>query len=313
MEKYIYFHENFTSHDGENLVIHHWPAQNPKMLIHLVHGMSEHGYRYHEFSRWLNKKGIYAYSSDLRGHGKTAGDIKNIGLFSTNNGWGKVVEDLKMITESISKKNPSIPTVILGHSMGSFLIRTLSINYPDTANQYIFSATSSHPGIKGYAGSFVAKINSFLFGKSNKSRLLQLLVMGEFNKKIKKPNTRKDWISRDESVVKKYIQDPFCMQVFKNQFFVDLAFGVMSINETMNIQKMDKDKHYLLISGSMDPVGNYGKGVRKLYEKFISQGLKNTELKLFTGGRHEMLNEINKLEVYQYIYDWINKKVIYGK
>ena len=78
MEKDNYFLENFNSYDGKNLVIHHWPVEKPKMLIHLVHGMSEHGYRYHEFCKWLNKKGIYAYASDLRGHGKTAGSIEDI-------------------------------------------------------------------------------------------------------------------------------------------------------------------------------------------------------------------------------------------
>jgi len=312
MEKDNYFLEEFTSHDGKKLAIHHWPIEKPKMLIHSVHGMSEHGYRYHEFSKWLNKKGIYAYAPDLRGHGKTAGCLKNIGLFSKKNGWNKVVKDLKMITENFSLKNSNIPTIILGHSMGSFLIRTLLIDYPSIAKHYIFSATACHPGLKGYLGSFVAKSNSFLFGKKTKSRLLQLLVMGEFNKKIKKPNTKKDWISRDESVVKEYVKDPYCMQIFKNQFFVDLAFGVMSVNETKNILRMNKDKNYLLFSGSMDPVGNYGKGVRKLHKLFIRQGLKNTELKLFAGGRHEMLNEINKQEVYQYIYDWIEKKVLNG-
>jgi len=313
MEKDNYFLKNFTSHDGKILAIHHWPVEKPKLLIHLVHGMSEHGYRYHEFSKWLNKKGIYAYAPDLRGHGKTAGSVENIGLFSIKNGWNKVVKDLKMITEDFSFKNPNIPTVILGHSMGSFLTRSLLIDFPETLSHYIFSATASHPGLKGYLGSFVAKSNSFLFGKKTKSRLLQLLVMGEFNKKIKKPKTRKDWLSRDESVVKQYINDPYCMQVFKNQFFVDLAFGVMSVNETKNIIRMNKDKHYLLFSGSMDPIGNYGKGVQKLYKKFIDTGLKNTEIKLFDQGRHEMLNEINKQEVYQYIYNWIDKKILNGK
>ena len=219
----------------------------------------------------------------------------------------------KTITENFSLKNPNIPTVVLGHSMGSFLTRSLIIDFPETANHYIFSATASHPGLKGFLGSFIAKSNSFLFGKKTKSRLLQLLVMGEFNKKIKKPKTRKDWISRDEKVVNDYINDPYCMQVFKNQFFVDLAFGVMSVNETKNILKMNKVKHYLFFSGSMDPVGNYGKGVQKLYKKFIATGLTNTEIKLFDEGRHEMLNEINKQEVYQYIYNWIDKKILNGK
>ena len=101
----------------------------------------------------------------MRGHGKTADSIENIGLFSLKNGWNNVVKDLKAITEYFSLKNPNIPTVVLGHSMGSFLTRSLIIDFPETANHYIFSATASHPGLKGYLGSFIAKSNSFLFGK----------------------------------------------------------------------------------------------------------------------------------------------------
>ena len=110
MEKDNYFLEKFSSHDGKNITIHHWPVEKPKLLIHLVHGMSEHGYRYHEFAKWLNKKEIYAYAPDLRGHGKTAGSIENIGLFSLRNGWNNVVKDLKTISEYFSLKNPNIPT-----------------------------------------------------------------------------------------------------------------------------------------------------------------------------------------------------------
>ena len=313
MEKYNYFKEKITSHDNHQLTIHHWPVEKPKALIHLIHGMSEHGFRYDHFSKWLNQKGIYAYALDLRGHGQTAGTIKNIGIFSENDGWNKVVNDINLVSNHLSNINSKIPTIILGHSMGSFLARTLVVEYPEISNHFIFSATASHPGIKGYLGNHIAKINSLIFGKNTKSKFLQFLVMGNFNNKIKKQNTKKDWISRDISAVENYINDPYCMQIFKNQFFVDLSYGVVTINERKNLQKMDKNKSYLLLSGTMDPVGNYVKGVKKIYNKIINLGIKDVKLKLYDGGRHEMLNEINKKEVYQYIYNWIEKRIFNDK
>ena len=106
MVKSNYFEEKVISHDGVSLNLHHWPVNKPKFLIQLIHGMSEHGYRYNEFSKWLNSKNVYAYSLDLRGHGKTAENIESIGFFSENKGWEKVVMDIKLVSESISCTSP---------------------------------------------------------------------------------------------------------------------------------------------------------------------------------------------------------------
>ena len=313
MVKSNYFEEKLSSHDEVPLILHHWPVKKPKFLIQLIHGMSEHGYRYNEFSKWLNSKNAYAYSLDLRGHGKTAENIDSIGFFSESNGWEKVVMDIKLAAETISSLHPKTPTIIMGHSMGSFLARTLAVKFPNIGNLYIYSATSCHPGLKGHIGGLIAKVNSYLFGKETRSKFLQFLVMGEFNKKIKKPRTKKDWISRDEKVVDEYIKDPFCMQIFKNQFFVDLAYGVMWVNDIKNLEKTDKGKAVLMLSGDMDPVGYYGKGVQKVFKQYKKAGIRGSYLKLFKNGRHEMLNEINKQEVYNYIYNWIDQRLLNDK
>lgn len=312
MIKKQYYQERIISHDNQTLVLHHWPIKQPKVLIHLIHGMSEHGYRYNELGKWLNQKQIYAYSLDLRGHGKTAKNIDSIGIFSSKNGWDKVILDIKFITKKISTEFTDIPTVILGHSMGSFLARELAIKFPNLSNHYIYSATGSHPGMKGHVGGLIARLNCLLFGKDTRSKFLQFLVMGDFNKKIKNPRTIKDWISRDEQVVDNYIKDPYCMQIFKNQFFVDLAYGVMRVNKKKAIKEERKDKYILLFSGEMDPVGKYGKGVKKVFHFYKRNGFPNIELKLYSDGRHEMLNELNKEEVYNYIYKWIKKNIING-
>ena len=308
-----YFQERITSHDNHTLILHHWPVKNPNVIIHLIHGMSEHAFRYNEFGKWLNQKQIYAYSLDLRGHGKTAKNIDSIGLFSVRMGWDKVVLDIEFTTKKLGSQFKEVPNVILGHSMGSFLARSVAIKFPNLVNHYIYSATGSHPGVIGYFGGFIAHINCVLFGKETRSKFLQFLVMGDFNKKIKNPRTKKDWVSRDNNVVDNYVNDPFCMQIFKNQFFVDLAYGVMKVTRKNAINNENKNKDILFIGGDMDPVGNYGKGLKKVFHYYKINGFSNIELKLFHGGRHEMLNEINKEEVYNYIYNWILKNILNGK
>lgn len=296
----------FTSFDGKEIVLYDWKVENPKLQLHIIHGMSEHANRYDHFACWLNTKGIRVVSSDLRGHGKTAGEIENVGFFDDYDGWNNVVKDIKLINEKIRSES-SYPLIILGHSMGSLLARSLSIDYPNSADAFIFSATSDHPGLKGIIGKPIANLCSFLLGKRKKSKLLDFLTFSDFNKRISNNKSRKDWLSRDVNIVDNYLNDPYCMQIFSNQFFADLAYGVFEVNKKRNIAKMNCNTPYLLLSGEMDPVSNYGKGINNIAQKFSQAKIKNTTVKLFKEGRHEMLNEINKIDVYNYIYNWLKK------
>ncbi len=297
----------FKSHDEVNLNSYIWECDSPKAIVHIIHGMSEHAMRYDHFANWLNTKNIFVISSDLRGHGKTAGDINNIGFFSYQNGWNIVTKDIEHLTKFYKEKHPNLPIIILGHSMGSFLARTIAIENPTIASGFIFSATAGHPGLLGIVGEKLARINAKIFGKKNKSKLLDFLAFGDFNKKIKNKKTKKDWLTRDHQIVNKYINDPLCMQLFTSQFYEDLTNALLKINNSQNIKKMKSDIPYLFFAGDMDPVGNYGKGINEVVNKFKQANCSNITCKLFEGGRHEMLNEINKEEVYTYIIQWIEK------
>ncbi|MBM77230.1 MAG: alpha/beta hydrolase [Crocinitomicaceae bacterium] len=297
----------FKSHDDTELICFEWECISPKAIVHIIHGMSEHSRRYNHFASWLNSKDIYVISSDLRGHGRTAGKIENVGFFQVKNGWDIVTKDIVNISEHYKKIHSQVPIIILGHSMGSFIARSIAIDYPNTANGYIFSATAGHPGLLGLVGNKLAKLNGKIFGKKNRSKLLDFLAFGDFNKKIKNNSTKKDWLSRDEKIVEKYINDPYCMQIFTAQFFVDLTGALLKINDTAQIQKMKKETPYLFFSGYMDPVGKYGKGVIEVVDKCKKLNFSNITCKLFEGGRHEMINETNKEEVYDFLYNWINK------
>ena len=122
----------FKSHDGFSLNTYRWDSESPKAIVHIIHGMSEHASRYDHFANWLIDKNILVISSDLRGHGKTALNLDEVGFFSEKNGWDIVVKDIVHISEYYKEKHPKLPLIILGHSMGSFIARSIAIEYPNS-------------------------------------------------------------------------------------------------------------------------------------------------------------------------------------
>jgi alpha-beta hydrolase superfamily lysophospholipase len=299
--------ETIKSHDNTPLVVYNWDCELPKGIVHIVHGMSEHAARYDDFASFLNQHGYLVRSSDLRGHGKTAGSLDKVGLFAMEDGWNKVVKDIKFLNDSFSEKS-HLPIIMLGHSMGSFLVRTLMYQFPNSGDAYILSATAGHPGLLGVVGKKLAGVNAGLMGKKNRTKLMTKLAFGDFNKKYDK-RTEKDWLNRDNDAVDKYIADPYCMQIFTSQFFNDLLEGILNINLMSNIEKVAKHKPVYFFAGDMDPVGNYGKGPVEVKEKFEKAGVEDLTLKMYPEGRHEMLNEINKEEVYNDVLNWIDHRI----
>ena len=301
-----YSNFEFQGYNKFDLIGYSWNSNQPKVNVIIIHGMSEHAGRYDEFANFLTSNNVQVYSSDLRGHGKTADTIDNVGLFAMENGWHKVIQDQKLLITHVSQQN-ELPIFILGHSMGSFIARTLSFSGETRILGYLFSATAGDPGFLGRTGKIIAAVNSQLLGKKNRSKLLDKMAFGDFNKKIENPSTKKDWLTRDESAVNKYMNDPFCMQLFTSQFYTDLLEGVLSVNDNSNVKQMARVP-YLLFAGTMDPVGEYSKGVQKVFQMMRGQQ-HSVELKMYEGGRHEMLNEVNKEEVYNDVLDWINKQI----
>jgi alpha-beta hydrolase superfamily lysophospholipase len=303
-----FINSTYRTKDGVELVTYFWECEQPKGIVHIVHGMSEHAARYNEFALYLNQHGYLVFASDLRGHGKTAGSLEKVGLLAMQDGWNKVVNDVINLSKELDKKYANLPLYLMGHSMGSFIARSVAILCPDEIDGYIFSATAGHPGIKGKLGLQVSNLNLKVMGKKNRSNLMTQLAFGDFNKKYKNKRTEKDWLSKDNDIVDDYIDDPYCMQIFTSQFFNDLLSGVLTINETYNIRKMDKKKPILLFAGDMDPVGDYGRGPKEVYEKFKRAEIEDVQLKIYKTGRHEMLNETNHEEVYEMVLRWLNNK-----
>ncbi len=303
-------YENFKikTQDNEEVVCYHWAVEKPKAVVQLVHGMSEHLARYNDFAEFLVSKGFAVIGHDHRGHGKTADKIERVGHLADKDGMTKIVADTVEVYKKAKETYKSAKLFILGHSMGSFVARKLAYDFPELADGYMYSATGGHPGLKGTIGVKLAAIVK-AFGKRNRSKFFDKIAFGDFNDKYEKKRTLKDWLSRDEEVVDDYINDPYCMQTFSAQFFYDLANIVLEVNNETNINKGDKTKPILFFSGSMDPVGEYTKGINKVVETFMKLEFKDVTIKIYEEGRHEMLNETNKEEVYEDVINWINRQL----
>lgn len=306
MEK-IYSH--FSSADGEVEISYYKviPEDKSEGVIQIVHGMAEHKERYTHFADFLAENGYKVYICDHRGHGKSVNEKIPLGFFAEENGWDKLTEDSAKFTQIIEKENPGEKIFLLGHSMGSFVARTLMINYSDRYSAVILSGTG---GYKKFMMTVAGKIvNSKIkkIGKKTYSEEINKLVFGGYNKKIKNSSTHFDWLSRNESVVKNYIDDPLCGFVPTAGFFGDMIYGMGYIFDKNNIKKIRKDINIILFSGEADPVGDYGHGIIQSVRIYKDAGIKNVDFKIYPQARHEILNEINNKEVYGDILNYIKK------
>lgn len=294
--------------DGHEIFIYKWMSEEitPKAVVQIAHGMAEHAGRYGAFAEKLVGNGYIVYANDHRGHGKTAGSLDNVGFFAEHDGWMRVVEDLNEITATIKEDHPGLPVFLLGHSMGSFLLRTYMFLYGGNINGAIISGTASSPGLLGDIGSLVAGLEARRKGIRGKSMLMHNLSFGGYNKAFKPNRTDFDWLSRDQKEVDKYIEDPFCGAVFTAGFYRDLLWGLKTIHKKENIRRIPKNLPVFIFSGDNDPVGNNGKGVSQVYNSLKKNGIADIELSLYKDGRHEMLNETNREEVYRDVIAWMD-------
>ena len=300
----------FKTKDQQDIFVYKWsPSSDSVGVIQIAHGMAEHAERYQHFAEYLTGKGFVVYANDHRGHRKTAGNLEKVGYFAAENGWHLVTDDLKQLTDIIADQNPGLPVFLLGHSMGSLLIRTYLTKYHGHLKGIILSGTSGESGFMVKMGKMVSKLLASVKGKEAPCKLLDNMSFGKFNQAFKPNRTKFDWLSRDDAEVDKYVNDPYCGAIFSAQFFNDMLSGVDYINQPENIAKIPKDLPIYFIAGSLDPVGANGEGVKKVFSDYQKAGIKDVELKLYLEARHEILNETNKLEVYDDILKWISKRL----
>jgi alpha-beta hydrolase superfamily lysophospholipase len=278
-----------------------------KGVIHIIHGAAEHFARYGVFAEFLNDAGYLVIGCDMLGHGLSTNTHEYV-HFGDKNQDILAFESIVLVKEYIEENYPGQEVLLLGHSMGSFLARKMLIDYPDFYSKAIISSTCFFPQIVTVSGNFLAKLISFFKSPSYVSMFLE--NMGNSGNPIKARkkgiigDNNAEWLSRDEETVNYYTNCDMCGQPFTAGSYIAVSNWVKFVNSKRNINLGNKETPILFITGSNDPLGDYGKGIQRLYETFKNLGYKNVEIEIYPEARHELLNEINRQEVYKRLLDF---------
>ncbi|MBK3494306.1 alpha/beta hydrolase [Viridibacillus sp. YIM B01967] len=284
------------------------PIGQPKGHIHILHGMAEHSARYDVFAIFLTEHDYIVSTHDHRGHGQTATlNEAPRGYYADEQGFDRAVLDVHEVLAFVRVDLHLPPTVLFGHSMGSFIARRYTELHSETLSKAIFCGTGA-ASVTHRAGHILAKCLAKKHGKTKESPLLDKLSFGNFNRAFPNTQTDFDWLSSDIAEVKKYIADDNCGFLATNQFYADLTGGILKLSKREEMNRIRKDLPILLISGADDPVGGFSKGIWKVAKSYQSCGLTNITVQLFVEKRHEILNEVNREEVYNSIIRWLEKE-----
>lgn len=294
----------FRGSNGQEIYTWCWSVpQKPQGILQIFHGMAEHAQRYTEFAQYLNKEGFTVYACDMRGHGRT-GELNSDSCHMDRDGFSGSIEDQALLMEKIVQEYPGIPLVVLGHSFGSFLAQEFIKHYGNKISGVILSGSSLMKGADISAAYFLSRL-TMVSGNRKPGRLLNKLSFGSYNKAIKSPSSEFSWLSRDEKIVREYDEDHFCGNVLSNGFFNCFLGGLYKLYDGMD--KVPLELPIYIMSGDEDPVGKYGIGAKKLYDVYRKLGVTDLRIKLYPGARHEIINEIDREDVYQDILQWLTE------
>jgi alpha-beta hydrolase superfamily lysophospholipase len=289
---------------GENIP----PAAAPFANLLVVHGMCEHAGRYRPFAGFMASRGVGVYGFDLRAHGRTGRLAGEAGYLTLAGGWEPLVRDIGVWADFIQRENPGLPLFLLGHSLGSFLARGYASSQGQKLGGLILSGTGNIPGVTGAILRAAAKIEDELNGKKEPGTLISRFMFRMFARSVKHRRTRFDWLSRDEKTVDAYMADPLCGKPMPTGFLYDFFRAARDLRKPGVLQKTPRGLPVYIFSGSRDPVGNFSKGVTEVYKEYQKAGIANITLKLYSGGRHEMLGETNREEVWRDVFAWLKGK-----
>ena len=292
-------YSTFTSVSGQKLEKAFWPANGEtKAVVQLVHGMAEHIRRYDETARKLNEAGIAVVGHTHMGHGPYA-DI--LGYFGRKGGWDVLIEDVHALRAETQKQFPGVPYFLLGHSMGSFVVRGYSLKYEKGLSGVILSGTGHFDKPLVTSAVFISSAICLFGGAAKPSKFLAQMTSSGKNPEYKTPF---DWLTRDEKEVQKYIDDPLCGFPFTAAGYRDMFSGLSRLYPE-KLSPMEKDIPVYLFSGDKDPVGGNGAGVEKVAQEIRNAGVQEVQVRLYPEGRHEMINEFNREEVWAELTKWV--------
>lgn len=306
---YIKTTGSFPSTNGKDTIAYYvyTPKTEVRGVVQISHGMCEYIGRYEEFVDFLTGKGVAVCGNDHLGHGNSVSSTEELGFFAEEEGWQYLSKDLFRMTRRMKRQFSGVPYILLGHSMGSFVARHYITVYGDELDGAAIIGTSGGEVLEKL-GLGIAKSIETVKGNHFRSEKLNRLMFGLSNERISNHRTDYDWVTRDEEIVDRYNEDAYCNFIFTASGFVDLVKLLGKVSDPVWPYLVPKDLPILIASGDADPVGNYGKGVEKVYRSLKEQDC-DVSLKIYEGARHEILNEINRRDVYKDILKWLDKVI----
>ncbi|MBR6173051.1 MAG: alpha/beta hydrolase [Eubacterium sp.] len=302
----------FPSSDGRTQ-IHavRWtnPEISPVGIVQLIHGMVEYIDRYEEFAEYLADQGYIVVGHDHLGHGKSVCTEDDYGFFADDHPAIVLMQDIHRLRMGTSARYPELPYYMLGHSMGSYILRRYLASQGEGLAGAIIMGTGQVPDVATSAGLALIKAEAKKNGWRYRSEKVEKLTFGGAYKQfdLTGEDPSRSWLSKNEENVREYYRNPLSGFRFTLNGYYVLLSTVRFDNQKKNVAAIPKDLPILIVSGEDDPVGDMGKGVKKVYQSFVKAGIRDVSCNLFPGDRHEILNETDRNEVYAYILDWLKE------
>ena len=278
-------------------------------VLVINHGMAEEHKRYEGFAQYLCENGVAVYIHDMAGHGKSCTDPSLTGWFGEKDGYLGLVDDLHTMVKRAVCENEGRKIFVMGHSMGSFILRNYMYRYGTGINGAIVMGTGMQPRALLAVSRAIAAISGFVLGDDHIPTLLNSMAFGAYNKRIPDAKNDYEWLSKVDEVQQKYIADSDCGFTFTVNGFKVLFKLIWKLTDKANVEKMPRNLPVFMVSGEEDPVGNYGEAVKQVYESYKALGMEDVTLKLYKDDRHEILNETDHDQVYEDILNWIEAHI----
>ncbi len=282
------------------------PEDQPKALLQITHGMTEHMGRYVRLAEELTAQGIAVAGLDLRGHGTNPGDPKCASF--GEDGWEASLEDMHIFYEFLEQRFPGCPHFMFGFSLGSFLLREYLNRYQDKIAGAAILGTGFQPKPILSVMMAVTKTQFKKAGFDRTTALVRKLSFETYNQKFAPNRTVSDWLCADNVELDSYLSDPLCREDISAGLFFQLLGAMKRTADSSAYENWNKSVPILLLSGQDDPVGNFGKGVEKVKHAMDNAGLKSVKMHLFSGARHDLLHEESNgsaKQARQILRDWI--------
>ena len=302
-------HFYFASHaPGRQIHGVRWlPEGQPRAVLQITHGMVEYIERYQDFAQWLNERGFLVTGHDHLGHGNSIRTKADYGYFADEDANGTVLADVHRLTQLTKESYPGLPYFLLGHSMGSFYARQYLCQYGEELDGAIIMGTGCQPRMLVRAGKLLTTLVAAVKGWHHRSKLVTNVAFGGYNKRFEPVRTPKDWLTRDEAIVDAYIADERSSFIFTLNAYHAMFTGIDRLYDKNLLACIPKDLPVFFVAGEEDPVGDFGKGVRRAAQMCRDAGVQRVDLKLYPKDRHEILNELDRQKVYEDLLRWMKE------